>query len=74
MILYTVYDVESVLSTADTTPSALENAMVGGVPVLIRRAKEGAASIERVLSTDPNDYLRPELTPGTPVVFRDHLS
>lgn len=66
MILYTVLDIESVLHTpAEDAQGVLENAVVAGVPVLVRRTKNGNVSLERVLSTDPYHFLRPEFAPGS---------
>ncbi|ACA59345.1 YlzJ-like family protein [Candidatus Desulforudis audaxviator] len=65
MILYTVLDIESVLGEPAGAEGVLENAVVDGVPVLVRRSKAGNVFLERVLSTDPYDFLRPELTPGS---------
>ncbi len=64
MILYTVLDIESVLGDPAGTEVALENAVVDGIPVLVRRSNNGNVFLERVLSTDPYDFLRPELAPG----------
>lgn len=72
MIHYTILDMGTVLEDPAGGCTMTENAVVGGVPVLLRRAANGGACIERVLSTDPADFLRPELTPGTAVVARDN--
>ncbi|MDI6906598.1 MAG: YlzJ-like family protein [Thermoanaerobacterales bacterium] len=69
MILYTVLDMGSVMEDQGAGTTTAENAVVGGVPVILRRTGDGSAFIERVMSTDPQDFLRPELSPGTPVVF-----
>ncbi|MBE0467712.1 MAG: hypothetical protein IBX71_10895, partial [Candidatus Desulforudis sp.] len=53
MILYTICDIESVLDTSINVASPLENGVVGGVPVVLRRESGGAAFIDRVLSTNP---------------------
>lgn len=71
MILYTVLDMGSVMEDRAGGTATTESAVVGGVPVILRRTGDGSAFIERVMSTDPQDFLRPELSPGTPVVFNE---
>jgi len=74
VILYTVLDMGSIIGDQAGEAGTEENAVVGGVPVVLRRTAEGSAFIERVLSTDPEDFLRPELTPGTPVIFKEGMA
>lgn len=41
-----------------------EAALVGGTRLLLRRDTHGRAVIERIISTEPRDYLDPRLQPG----------
>ncbi|MGE5552746.1 MAG: YlzJ-like family protein [Betaproteobacteria bacterium] len=70
--LYTVVPGEQVWEddSAGEVGSPLVCLTYLGVPLLARRAAEGAV-IERLLTTDPNAYLNPGLSPGTllPGVF-----
>ncbi len=73
MILWTIADLDTVTSqaTVEAEPP-LENAVVDGVPVLVRRTPEGARTIDRVLSTDPYHFLRPELAPGRTLYLQEN--
>ncbi|MEA4884632.1 MAG: YlzJ-like family protein [Clostridia bacterium] len=68
-MLYTVMPIEQVLSpfVADGGDPLPVLAAVDGVQVLIVPSDAGRGRIERVLSTDPADYLNPSLAPGTVV-------
>ncbi len=68
MILYTPAQLELVFGGSKETPR-YRTALVDEIPVLVRETGAGCGRIERILSTDPADYLRSELSPGTPVVF-----
>jgi len=68
MILYTPAQLELVLDGSDAVLK-YRQVLVDGIPVLVRETGAGCGSIERLLSTDPADYLRPDLSPGTQVAF-----
>lgn len=65
-ILWTIVPQEEIWEdeAGPTGSAALMEVSYGGVPLLARRTPEGATVIERLLTTDPNAFLRPELTPG----------
>ncbi|MFO7310925.1 MAG: YlzJ-like family protein [Bacillota bacterium] len=65
MILWTIVPIESVLDDEPSTPQVVDVA-VGHMRLLLEPGADGRTRIQRVLSTDPADYLRPELTPGLP--------
>ncbi|HHW14590.1 MAG TPA: hypothetical protein GXX28_06620 [Firmicutes bacterium] len=74
MFLYTIVPPEELW---DETPSEAEGAAVDwvetthyGVPVLARRTSSRLL-LERLLTTNPYLYLRPEFAPGTPVVSKE---
>ncbi len=71
MILYTVLDVESCLRDEKEEVPQYEEVLVDSVPVLVKRHGTDIAIIDRVLSTNPTDFLNPDLSPGTRVTAVD---
>jgi len=71
VILYTVLDVESCLHDEKEEVPRYEEVLVDSVPVLVKRHGTDVAVIDRVLSTDPMDFLNPDLSPGTRVTLVD---
>lgn len=69
MILYTVAQLEIVLAEPGPGTPKFHEMLVGDVPVLVQETGAGRGRIDRVLSTDPNHFLRPELAPGTQVAL-----
>lgn len=63
-MLWTIIPEELLLDEEDGPVSLMEMS-VGGARVLFETAADGTRRVHRVLSTDPADYLRPELQPGT---------
>ncbi|MDA8097146.1 MAG: hypothetical protein C4575_12345 [Desulforudis sp.] len=71
MILYTPVQPELVFEhyQEDPGPPETMECAIGGVQVLVTRTGLMQGCIQRVLSTDPMDFLNPGLTPGTVVSF-----
>lgn len=65
MVLYTVIPIESVLGEDDTEFAEDVMITVGGVNALVRPEGNGYGVINRVLSSNPADFLKADLTPGT---------
>jgi hypothetical protein len=65
MILYTPLSWEDIFP-AEPVPAPLAG-YVNGRLCLVRVGPDGTPRIERLLSTDPQDYLDPALQPATPV-------
>lgn len=63
MTYWTVAPEEWLVET-DDAPRSLMEMSVGRAHVVLERAPDGTARVQRILSTDPADYLRPELQPG----------
>lgn len=61
-MLWTI--VPSELMEDEDAPTSLFEMSVGQARVLLESAPDGTRRVHRVLSTDPADYLRPELQPG----------
>ncbi|HNU94628.1 MAG TPA: YlzJ-like family protein [Bacillota bacterium] len=75
-MLYTIIPLEEVFAapawaTSSTGSAAAPPipvpAVVGGVQVLVSPSYDGRHRVERVISTNPLDYLDPRLTPGAMV-------
>lgn len=66
MILYTPVQLELVLEGFDKTNySGYEEINFKGVPMVVESTGFGRKRIVKLLSTDPFDYLKPEMTPGS---------
>lgn len=66
MILYTPVQLELVLEGFDQTNYPdYEEINFKGVPMVVESTDFGRKRIVKLLSTDPYDYLKPEMTPGS---------
>lgn len=70
MILYTPLPVEDVLQGYEKEAPELMELNLGGTKVLIEPTGLTAGVVHRIISTDPQDYLRPELQPGKVISFQ----
>ncbi|NLK51796.1 MAG: hypothetical protein GX295_05035 [Syntrophomonadaceae bacterium] len=68
MIHYTLMDPQLIWASEDDIPVIIEKT-IKGVQVLLREEEGETWSIQRVISTNPNDYLRSELQPGLRIKF-----
>lgn len=69
-MLWTIIPEELLMDEAEG-PTALFEMSVGRARVLLETGPDGSRRVHRVLSTDPADYLRPELQPGAVWIQRD---
>lgn len=68
MILYTPMQLELVLEGLEEMKHPeVREVTVDGVRLLIEDVGSGQGKVQKVLSTRPLDYLKPEFTPGTKV-------
>ena len=66
MILWTPMQLELVLEGLEEMVSPRCSQVVHqGVPMLVEKTGYGRSRVARLLSTDPGDYLKPELSPGS---------
>ena len=66
MILYTPMQLELVLEGFDKNKYPdYEETHINGIPVLVEDAGFGRKRVVKLLSTNPFDYLKPELSPGS---------
>lgn len=70
MILYTPLPVEDVLRGFEKEAPELTEMSMGDARVLVQRTGINEGIIHRIISTEPKDYLRPELQPGSVVSFQ----
>jgi len=74
LILYTPMQLELVFDgLEEMRPPATREVSIDGVPLLISDTAPGRARVERLLSTNPADYLRPDLFPGAEIELRCQL-
>ncbi|PYG87551.1 YlzJ-like protein [Ruminiclostridium sufflavum DSM 19573] len=67
MIIYSIYDKEVVFGNqgyGEHTNISYSNMDIGGVSVQVSKTNNADLRIERILSTNPRDYLNPKLQPG----------
>lgn len=68
MILYTPMQLELVLEGLEEMKHPeVREVTVDGVQLLIEEIGSGYGKVQKVLSTRPGDYLKPEFTPGARV-------
>lgn len=60
-VLYTL----APIALAESEPIVLKELTCGGVTVSARQLAEGRYQIVQVLSTQPEDFLRADVAPGT---------
>jgi hypothetical protein len=69
MILYTIYDHNMVLGGGNGGPASQEyqnysEMSIDGVKVQVSQHSTSQFQVERIISTDPFDYLNPKIQPG----------
>lgn len=74
MIIYTPVQLELVFDGMEESKfNPLREDLIDGVPVLVEDVGGGRGKVIRVLSTDPLDYLRPEIAPGALVLLNQNM-
>lgn len=69
MILYTMMPEELIYPTNDYDFQKQKVVEVNGVSVLVNEALPGEHFIVRILSSNPQDYMNAELTPGQKITL-----
>ena len=72
MTLWSIVPVETILDTVTTSP-AYEEIECGGMKCLVEKTGPTECRVVRLLTTDPNEYLRNELQPGTILTYETTL-
>lgn len=71
MIIWTVFPEEMVLkNTLEEGVPQYEEIEYGGTKVMVEGISPSQYRIVRILSSNPQDYLRPELQPGAVFTYR----
>lgn len=65
MILHTTIPEQLIFSNEEIKESKEMMVNYRGIPIVVERMNHDQMKICRILSTNPNDYLQTELTPGT---------
>lgn len=74
MILYTPMQLELVVEGLEEMKEpAARLVEIGGVPLIIEDTGPGESRVVRLLSTEPRDYLRPDLYPGAVIKFQQYV-
>lgn len=68
-MLWSVIPEDVVLAGLNEASEVLEG-RVGRCDCRLRRGKDGVCTVERLMSTNPADYLRAELAPGNRIWVR----
>ncbi|HMM21628.1 MAG TPA: YlzJ-like family protein [Selenomonadales bacterium] len=69
MILWTVMPLDLVLDGAEKMP-ACEEIDYGGLKIMVEKTSPVECRIVRLLSTNPQDFLRPDIQPGQVLAYR----
>jgi len=70
MILYTPVQLEMVLSGLEKIGEARQREVkIGHVSAVVEDTKHGECKVVKILSTDPADYLRKDLMPGSMIHY-----
>ncbi|VBB08027.1 Hypothetical protein LUCI_3292 [Lucifera butyrica] len=69
MILWTILPLEMVLDGIDKSP-AYEEIEYAGVKAVVEKISAAQYRIVRIVTSDPQNYLRPEFQPGALLTYR----
>lgn len=69
MLLWTIVPPDSIFPAENFNPVYNET-RYHGIPMLVERVSPQQCQIVRLLSTDPQDYLRQDLQPGQLIDFQ----
>ncbi|MET3699530.1 YlzJ-like protein [Bacillus oleivorans] len=69
MILYTIVPHDQIFPTDQAVYSAQKLIEYNGIPVLVEQEEDHSFRIVKVVSSDPNHFLREDCCPGTKISF-----
>lgn len=72
MTLWTILPTEMILSNMDI-PTVYEEVTCNNMKLLVEKVGSTQYMVSRLLTTDPQDYLRPEMQPGTILTYKPIL-
>lgn len=64
-MLWTIMPLEMVMEGYDTYEPAYTEIAWNNATLLVEQTDENSARVVRLISSNPQDYLKPELQPGT---------
>lgn len=70
MILWTVMPIELVLAQQDNVSNPYEEIEYAGTKMMVERMPSNQCRIVRILSSNPMDFLRSDIQPGTILNFK----
>ncbi|RIV29338.1 hypothetical protein D2Q93_00365 [Alicyclobacillaceae bacterium I2511] len=71
-LLWSIVPTELVYTNFYEQPPTLVEVQRGGVTMLVSPEQNGMAKMERLISPNPQDYLRKEWQPGTLIHLYEH--
>jgi hypothetical protein len=72
-MLYSIVPVEEIWAEADVPVPERRDVIVNGCMMQVESTGTSLGRVVRVLSTDPEHYLKPEYQPGSFVVLTDSM-
>lgn len=66
-LLWSIVPAEKVFEGAQVVEGPLREISRDGITMLVREGELGTGRIERIISPNPQDYLKPQWQPGTVV-------
>jgi hypothetical protein len=72
MTLWTILPTEMILSNMNI-PTVYEEVTCNNMKLLVEKVGSTQYMVSRLLTTDPQDYLRPEMQPGTILTYKPIL-
>lgn len=73
MTLWTILPTEMILSNVDTQATVYEEVTCNNMKLIVEKVGSTQYMVSRLLTTDPQDYLRPEMQPGTILTYKPIL-
>ncbi len=70
-MLHSIVPVEEIWAETDLPAAELREVMVHGCMMQVEPIDSSSGKVVRILSTDPQDYLKPEFQPGRIVLLTD---
>ncbi len=64
MLIWSIYPGEIIFATGETSPSSWAEVTQGERVFMVSLQPDGKRRIERLISSDPMDYLNPKWQPG----------
>ncbi|WP_243296463.1 YlzJ-like family protein [Bacillus litorisediminis] len=69
MILYTIVPHEHIYPSNEAAYSKQKLIQYNGIPVLVEQEEDYSFRIVKIVSSDPNHFLREDCCPGTKISF-----